>query len=600
MEACREVTVTLPRTSLAAALSAAAVACALISFPAAAEPTPSPAEESDMAAGLAPLLAEVDDARAQRLAADKRYAAASAAAARAEAAVTSQKGAVAGARQLVGDYARAAYRSGPSELAFLAGLLDSGSPTDLMRRVDTAERVGEHKDTEYDKAQQVLARVERRAAEAGQARDRASEAVQVAATAEADALAEVTDYTGRWADQLAEGLGGATEQDRANSAAAQAWADWLGRPEARNAPTVTARMIRTGKDLPPGVTIRRSAPGVAYWDPDATKSGAKKKSSRGKRAAASDGAQVLLLPDQTVRMATYAVSRLGAGYEWRANTHEAMDCSALIDRGLAIPGASVADAEADRPAVPGGVPGLAASMKTVAPRPVLPGDVVYYFDEGHGVNHAGIAVTADTMIASAPLLGGVNAVPIDGDRIWRLGRPAAKPGKSDVPSAERGLWQCGSDPDELAQLSPGGWMFPTDDPDWRDERVNPGTEPGMRVHPVLGYARCHDGWDTGDGMGEPIYAVADGVAVTHPDNGGAGNMVSISHPGGVESVYMHLSAFAPGINGAVVKRGQLIGRVGSTGLSSGPHLHFQVNVDGQPVDPRHFFYNDPLTPACNG
>ena len=604
MGACREVTVILPRTSLAAALSAAAVTCALLAVPAHAAPSPSPTVGEDMAAGLAPLLAEVDDARAQRLEADKRYAAASEAAARAEAEVTSQEGAVAGARQLVGDYARAAYRSGPSELAFLAGLLDSGSPTDLMRRVDTAERVGERKDTEYDRAQQVLARVEHRAAEAVEARDRASEAVTAAATAEAEALAEVTDYTGRWADQLADGLGGATEQDRANSDAAQAWADWLSRPEARGAPTVTARMIRTGKDLPPGVTLRRSFPGVAYWDPDApTSQSSKKKSTRKtkKRADAHAArATVLLLPDQTVRMATYAVSRLGAGYEWRGNTHEAMDCSALVDRALTVPGSPASQAEADRPAVPGGVPGLASRMKTVGPRDVLPGDVVYYLDGGHGVNHVGIAVTSDTMIASAPLLGGVNAVPIDSDRVWRVGRPAAKPRGTEPPGAPQGLWQCGSDPDELAQLSPGGWMFPTDDPDWRDERVNPGTEPGMRVHPVLGYARCHDGWDTGDGMGDPIYAVADGVAVLHPNNGGAGNMVSIAHPGGVESVYMHLSAFAPGINGAVVKRGQLIGRVGSTGLSSGPHLHFQVNVDGQPVDPRHFFYNDPLTAACNG
>ncbi len=585
----------LPRTiQVAATAVAATVTCALLPIaPAhATDVSPSPTQAGeDMAAGLAPLLSDVDTARAHRLAADKRFAAASAAAVRAQAEVTSQKGAVAGARDLVGDYARAAYRSGPSELAFLAGLLDSGSPTDLMRRVDTAERVGESKDTQYDRAQALLLRVQQQAEQAAAARDQASEAARTAAAAEADALAEVTDYTSRWADQLAAGLGGASDQEQANSEAAQAWANWLSRPEAENAPTVTARMVRTGKKLPPGVTVRKSAPGVAYWDPHAKK---------GKRHKAATGDQVLLLPDRTVRMATYAVSRLGAGYKWRANTHEAMDCAALVDRALTLPGAAGAAAEADRPAVPQGVPGLAGGMRTVAADQILPGDVVFYYDDNHGVDHVGIAVSPDMMVAAEPLSGGVNAFPIDTDRVWRVGRPSAKTRATDVPAADGGLWQCGADPDDLAQLSPGGWMFPTDDADWRDERTNPGTEPGMRVHPILGYARCHDGWDTGDGMGDPVYAVADGVAVTHPNNGGAGNMVSISHPEGVESVYMHLSEFAPGINGAVVKRGQLIGRVGSTGLSSGPHLHFQVNVDGQAVDPRHFFYNDPLKAACTG
>ena len=114
----------------------------------------------------------------------------------------------------------------------------------------------------------------------------------------------------------------------------------------------------------------------------------------------------------------------------------------------------------------------------------------------------------------------------------------------------------------------------------------------------MGYSRCHDGWDTGDSAGDPIYAVADGIAVLSPNNGGAGNMVTISHGEGVDSIYMHLSEFAPGINGTVVKRGQLIGKVGTTGLSSGPHLHFQTEINGVAVDPRHFFYNDPIKAAC--
>ena len=112
---------------------------------------------------------------------------------------------------------------------------------------------------------------------------------------------------------------------------------------------------------------------------------------------------------------------------------------------------------------------------------------MFYLDGDHGVNHAGIAVTPDTMIAAEPMTGGVNAVDIKPERVWRVGRPAAKSKSNDVPAATAQAYQCGVDPDDLAQLSPGGkWIFPTDDADWLDERINPGTEPGMRMHPVLG------------------------------------------------------------------------------------------------------------------
>lgn len=582
-------------------MAVGAPAGAVESSPSAPSPSAAPSAPADptdeMSAGLAPLLAVVDQARADRLEADKKYAAAVEAVAAAEAHVNSEKGAVSRARDVVGAYARAAYQSGPSELTFLAGLLDSESPVELMRRADTAERVGSRKDSVYDAAQAVLLEAQQELARANDDRDRASEAARRAATAEADALSEVTSYTSEWADRLAADLGGSGDQEAANSEAAQAWAEWLSRPEVKGAPTVTMAMVRTGRDLPPGVFRKKSTPGVAFWSPTLARSTSKKAAKAARRDA------VLLLPDRTVQMATYAVSKLGAGYAWRKNTDTALDCSALVDRAWNLPGAGPTAATADRPPVADGVRGSAARMRLVDTQTVLPGDVVYYVDGDHGVSHAGIAITGDTMIASEPLLGGVNAVPIDGDRRWMVGRPAARqvPARHrvDIPDPTAQAYQCGADPDDLAQLSPAGeWYFPTDDEDWRSERVNPGTEPGMRMHPVLGYTRCHEGWDTGDGMGDPIYAVADGIAILSPNNGGAGNMVTINHGGGVASTYMHLSEFAPGINGTVVKRGQLIGKVGTTGLSSGPHLHFQTSIDGQSVDPRHFFYGDPVKPAC--
>ena len=378
------------------ALSSAALACLVVVSvaPASAQTDPSPSaggtttaaasgESDDMTAGLAPLLAAVDAARADRLAADKKYAAAVDGVTRAEGRVNSQKGDVADARDIVGAYARAAYQSGPSDLTFLAGLLDADSPTEMMRRADTAERVGSRKDTQYDEAQAVLVKAQQAATRAAEDRDRASEAAQRAAAAEADALAQVSEYTSEWADQLAAGLGGAGDQEAANSDAATAWADWLSRPEAEGAPTVTVAMVRTGKDLPDAVTVKKSAPGVAFWNPAAERA----TTAKARRAARGQG--VLLLPDRTVQMATYAVSRLGAAYAWRKNTHDAMDCSALIDRGWEIPAAGAEAAAADRPAVPDGVPGLAAAMRLVETDTVAPGDVVLYQDGDHGVNHAG-------------------------------------------------------------------------------------------------------------------------------------------------------------------------------------------------------------------
>ncbi len=108
---------------------------------------------------------------------------------------------------------------------------------------------------------------------------------------------------------------------------------------------------------------------------------------------------------------------------------------------------------------------------------------------------------------------------------------------------------------------------------------------GMRFHPLLGYSRMHQGTDYGAAHGSPIRAVTDGIVNFAGWHGGHGNMVKIAHAGGLGSGYAHMSriAVAPG---ARVSQGQVIGYVGSTGLSTGPHLHFEVYRNGVPVSPR--------------
>ena len=108
---------------------------------------------------------------------------------------------------------------------------------------------------------------------------------------------------------------------------------------------------------------------------------------------------------------------------------------------------------------------------------------------------------------------------------------------------------------------------------------------GMRKHPIDGYNKMHKGTDFAAPMGTPIMASGDGVIKKAGWCGGGGNCVKIRHNSSYETVYAHMSKFARGIKSGVrVKQGQIIGYVGSTGKSTGPHLHYEVIVNGKKVN----------------
>ena len=108
---------------------------------------------------------------------------------------------------------------------------------------------------------------------------------------------------------------------------------------------------------------------------------------------------------------------------------------------------------------------------------------------------------------------------------------------------------------------------------------------GMRKHPVLGYNRMHNGIDMACPQGTPIYATRAGrVTTASYQAGGAGNYVSINHLDGFASIYMHMTHYVVSA-GQNVAAGQLIGYVGSTGISTGPHLHFGISYAGTYVNP---------------
>jgi len=119
---------------------------------------------------------------------------------------------------------------------------------------------------------------------------------------------------------------------------------------------------------------------------------------------------------------------------------------------------------------------------------------------------------------------------------------------------------------------------------------------GYRIDPVYKVRKFHAGLDFSAPTGTPIYATADGVVKEAGYNtGGYGNDVVINHGYGYQTLYGHMYRVKARI-GEIVKRGEVIGYVGSTGKSTGPHCHYEVYKNGRPVDPIYYFYND-LTPA---
>ena len=127
--------------------------------------------------------------------------------------------------------------------------------------------------------------------------------------------------------------------------------------------------------------------------------------------------------------------------------------------------------------------------------------------------------------------------------------------------------------------SSSGFIFPS------EGEISSGF--GYRVHPILGYSRFHAGIDIAAPQGTPVWASKGGEVILAGWNGGYGNCVIIAHEGGMATLYAHMSELAVS-EGQVVSQGETIGWVGSTGASTGPHLHFETWVGGEPYDPYLF------------
>jgi murein DD-endopeptidase MepM/ murein hydrolase activator NlpD len=117
---------------------------------------------------------------------------------------------------------------------------------------------------------------------------------------------------------------------------------------------------------------------------------------------------------------------------------------------------------------------------------------------------------------------------------------------------------------------------------------------GLRKHPVLGKTRRHYGVDLPAPYGTPVRAAADGVVRYRGRNGGYGRFIRIDHGFGLETAYGHLRRYALGLRrDRRVRRGETVGYVGSSGLSTGPHLHYEVRINGRAIDPMGVMPNAP-------
>lgn len=166
----------------------------------------------------------------------------------------------------------------------------------------------------------------------------------------------------------------------------------------------------------------------------------------------------------------------------------------------------------------------------------------------------------------------------------------------NIEQIERKLYLQSTSFDEVIDLtwSKEEWLAarPAIQPIGMKDLVRFGSSFGTRMHPILGVVRPHEGIDLTAARGTPIYATADGkVLQAGYRAGGFGKKVFIDHGYGYSTVYGHCDQILVE-PGQLVKRGEVIATVGSTGLSKSPHLHYEVHVNGRPVDPINYYAND--------
>lgn len=177
-------------------------------------------------------------------------------------------------------------------------------------------------------------------------------------------------------------------------------------------------------------------------------------------------------------------------------------------------------------------------------------------------------------VASAEQQKVVNAINADVNATWAM----LEEMEAEAEAAAAEIRRLQAAQNSSSQTAPSQYLWPAPS----SKTI---TSPyGYRIHPIFGYKKMHTGIDIGAKKGADIIAAASGTVIMAQYYGGYGNCIIIDHGGGMSTLYAHMSAYVAK-NGDVVSAGDVIGKVGSTGNSTGPHLHFEVRVNGSHTDP---------------
>ncbi|WP_405058809.1 peptidoglycan DD-metalloendopeptidase family protein [Kribbella sp. NBC_01505] len=295
------------------------------------------------------------------------------------------------------------------------------------------------------------------------------------------------------------------------------------------------------------------------------------------------GKTLRVLSAETIRAVNQAFNLVGRAYAIDATGPDQYGCL----------GATTA-AWAPYAKLPNTISKVYPGYQQVPPDQIQPGDIMLMGSRSLGLVHIGVALDNDEMIASDEAKGSVVVTPVP-DNLWAALRPTlGAPTKAQVsPTAGSGAvnFRCGNTGVSSYNVGTGAWTWPL-----ADGTYEIGTPFGQSGS--MWSTGFHTGQDFPAAIGTPVRAVTAGtVRVEHPS--WAGNLIRIDHGNGFETLYAHLSQVNV-TDGQQVVAGQRIGAVGTEGNSTGPHLHFEVRIGGDPVNPMPFLATGSATTGWGG